>query len=88
MGAICARRIPRVRWPLKGEKMKYYCYDCEEWFEYEDGYREERECPDCGGDLVDEDTYDEDQSIANDPYGDMGGPNGYKQDEEGNWYAL
>ena len=67
--------------------MRYYCYDCEKWFEYEeDRFFQERECPHCGADLVDEDTYDEEKSIADDPYGDMGGPNGYAQDEEGNWY--
>ena len=58
--------------------MKYYCYDCKEWFEYEeDDFVEERECPNCCGDLVDEDTYEEDRAIAENPYGDMDGPNGY-----------
>lgn len=67
--------------------MKFYCYDCKKWFEFEDSSYQEHECPNCGEDLVDEDAYAENESIANDPYGDMGGKKGYEQDEEGNWYA-
>lgn len=67
--------------------MKYYCYDCKKWFEFEDLNYTEHDCPDCGEDFVDEDAYTENESIASDPNGDIGGPNGYAQDEEGNWYA-
>ena len=66
---------------------KYYCYDCGESFDFDDDGCQEHECPNGCGELVDQDTYDEDASIASDPYGDLGGKNGYAQDEEGNWYA-
>ena len=72
----------------QGDIMQYYCYDCQEWFEYEeDDFAEGRECPNCGGDLLDEDMYEEYRALAEDPYGDIGGPNGYWQDKEGNWNA-
>ena len=38
---------------------RYYCYDCEKWFEYDDDYVQERECPNCGRDLVSQYTYEE-----------------------------
>lgn len=39
--------------------MNYYCYNCDEWFEYDDQYAIERSCPNCGRNLEDEDLYAE-----------------------------
>ena len=39
--------------------MNYYCYNCDEWFEYDDEYIEERECPNCGHNLMEENLYAE-----------------------------
>lgn len=44
--------------------IKYYCYDCDEWFEYDDDYSQERKCPNCGRDLVDEDLWAEGEDGA------------------------
>jgi DNA-directed RNA polymerase subunit RPC12/RpoP len=68
---------------------KYYCYECGESFDFDDDGYQEHECPNCAGeDLVNQDTYDEEKAIADDPMGDMGGSRGYGMDEEGNVYAV
>lgn len=68
---------------------RYYCETCRKWAEFDDYGYEDHDCPNgCGALMMTEDEYEEIRSIAEDPYGDLGGPQGYAQGEDGNWYPV
>lgn len=71
--------------------MQLYCENCETTFEtendvrfYEPNHDGHYHCPDCGYVLDEVDGDDYDPFADGDPLGDMGGPNGLHEDDEGN----
>lgn len=66
----------------------YYCENCESTFDDLDSRLDERmregnfRCPECGHPLEEQD--EDDLGTDSDPLGDLGGPNGLHEDEEGN----